>query len=87
MHAIDSEISRRELTLQEASLLVGLAQPELTKIANGRGSGVSTGLLIDALRHHVRASVDAVREQHAWLSGKWEQIHGANAKADTYLDG
>ena len=30
----------------------------------------------------VRAAVDAVREQHSWLSGKWEQIHGADAKPD-----
>lgn len=35
----------------------------------------------------VRAAVDAVREQYAWLSGKWEQIHGANAKPDLGSDG
>ncbi len=35
----------------------------------------------------VRAAVDAVRGQHAWLSGKWEHIHGVNAKPGPDPDG
>jgi len=51
MHAINAEIDRRGLTQEEAGKLVRLKQSELSRIANGRGSGFSTDRLIDALRH------------------------------------
>ncbi|MGA3212785.1 MAG: helix-turn-helix transcriptional regulator [Terriglobales bacterium] len=49
MLAINSEIGRRELTQEKACKLIGLKQPELSRIANGRGSGFSTERLIDVL--------------------------------------
>jgi predicted XRE-type DNA-binding protein len=51
MHAINVEIQRRALTQEAAAELVDLKQPELSRIANGRGSGFSTDRLIDVLRH------------------------------------
>ena len=51
MQAINSEIRRRALTQDEASELVGLKQPELSRIANGRGSGFSVDRLLSVLRH------------------------------------
>ncbi|MBC5799420.1 MAG: XRE family transcriptional regulator [Candidatus Eremiobacteraeota bacterium] len=51
MHAINSEIKRRKLTQAVAGKLVGLAQPDLSRIANGRGSGFSTERLFAALRN------------------------------------
>src|ERR1700686_1225130 len=51
MHAINADLTRRNLTQEEAAVLVGLKQPELSRIANGRGSGFSTERLIDVLRH------------------------------------
>jgi len=51
MHAINTEIDRRRLTQEEAGKLVGLKQSELSRIANGRGSGFSTDRLIEVLRH------------------------------------
>ena len=50
MQAIKSESRRRALTHQ-ASELVGLKQPELSRIANGRGSGFSVDRLLAVLRH------------------------------------
>ncbi len=50
MHAINSEIRRRALTQDEASELVGLKQPELSRIANPRG-GFSVDRLLAVLRH------------------------------------
>jgi predicted XRE-type DNA-binding protein len=51
MQAINSEIRRRALTQDQASELVGLKQPELSRIANGRGSGFSVDRLLAVLRH------------------------------------
>jgi predicted XRE-type DNA-binding protein len=51
MSAINAEIRRRALTQQQAGELVGLKQPELSRIANGRGAGFSTDRLIEVLRH------------------------------------
>jgi len=51
MHAINGEIRRRGLTQEAAAALVELKQPELSRIANGRGSGFSTDRLIAVLRH------------------------------------
>ena len=51
MHAINAEIRRRALTQEAAAALVDLKQPELSRIANGRGSGFSTDRLIEVLRH------------------------------------
>ena len=51
MHAINGEIDRRGLTQEAAGELVGLKQSELSRIANGRGSGFSTDRLMDVLRH------------------------------------
>jgi predicted XRE-type DNA-binding protein len=51
MHAINTEIRRRGLTQEEAGELVGLKQPELSRISNGRGSGFSADRLIEVLRH------------------------------------
>jgi len=51
MRAINTEIDRRGLTQEATGALVGLKQPELSRIANGRGSGFSTDRLIDVLRH------------------------------------
>ncbi len=51
MHAINAEIGRRKLTQEKAGELVSLAQPDLSRIRNGRGSGFSTERLIDVLRH------------------------------------
>jgi predicted XRE-type DNA-binding protein len=51
MHAISTEIRRRQLTQDAACALVGLAQPDLSRIKNGRGSGFSTERLIDVLRY------------------------------------
>jgi predicted XRE-type DNA-binding protein len=51
MRAINAEIRRRALTQEAAAALVDLKQPELSRIANGRGSGFSTDRLIEVLRH------------------------------------
>ncbi len=51
MHAIDAEIRQHGLTQGEAAKRVGLAQPDLSRIANGRGSGFSTERLMEVLRH------------------------------------
>src|SRR5450631_4419533 len=51
MHAINAEIRRRGLTQEAAAELVELKQPELSRIANGRGSGFSTDRLSAVLRH------------------------------------
>ena len=51
MQAINAEIGRRALTQDQASELVGLKQPELSRIANGRGSGFSVDRLLGVLRH------------------------------------
>jgi predicted XRE-type DNA-binding protein len=51
MHAINTEIRRRALTQEAAAELVELKQPELSRIANGRGAGFSTERLIEVLRH------------------------------------
>ncbi len=51
MQAINAEIRRRALTQDQASELVGLKQPELSRIANGRGSGFSVDRLLGVLRH------------------------------------
>ena len=51
MHAINTEMRRRELTQEQAAELVGLAQSDLSRIAHGRGSGFSTDRLIAVLRH------------------------------------
>jgi predicted XRE-type DNA-binding protein len=51
MQAINSAIRRRALTQDQASELVGLKQPELPRIANGRGSGFSVDRLLAVLRH------------------------------------
>jgi len=50
MHAINAEIERRGLTQEEAGKLVRLKQSELSRIANGRGSGFSTDRLFEVLR-------------------------------------
>jgi prevent-host-death family protein len=50
MSAIDDEIRRRGLTQQKAAKLVGLKQPELSRIANGRDTGFSMDRLIEVLR-------------------------------------
>ncbi len=58
MRAINAEIRRRALTQEAAAALVDLKQLELSRIANGRGSGFSTDRLIEVLRHlgrHIRA--------------------------------
>ena len=47
MHAINAEIRRRALTQEAAAALVDLKQSELSRIANGRGSGFSTDRLIE----------------------------------------
>src|SRR5580658_6265611 len=49
MHAINSEMRRRGLTQEQATELVGLKQPELSRIANGRGAGFSAERLIEVL--------------------------------------
>lgn len=51
MAAINAEIKRRGLTQEEAGDIVGLKQPDLSKIAHGRGSGFSTDRLMEVLRH------------------------------------
>ena len=51
MRAINAEIRRRALTQEATAALVDLKQPELSRIANGRGSGFSTDRLIEVLRH------------------------------------
>ncbi len=51
MQAINAEITRRGLSQAEAGELVGLAQPDLSRIANGRGVGFSAERLMDVLRH------------------------------------
>jgi predicted XRE-type DNA-binding protein len=51
MRAINAEIRRRVLTQEAAAALVDLKQPELSRIANGRGSGFSTDRLIEVVRH------------------------------------
>jgi prevent-host-death family protein len=50
MSAINTEIRQRGLTQQQAAKLVGLKQPELSRIANG-GGGFSTDRLIEVLRN------------------------------------
>jgi predicted XRE-type DNA-binding protein len=39
------------LTQEAAAALVDLKLPELSRVANGRGSGFSTDRLIEVLRH------------------------------------
>jgi predicted XRE-type DNA-binding protein len=51
MNAINTEIRRRALTQKAAGKLAGLKQPELSRIANGRGAGFSTDRLIEVLRY------------------------------------
>jgi len=51
MQAINAEITRRGVSQAEAGELVGLAQPDLSRIANGRGVGFSAERLMDVLRH------------------------------------
>jgi predicted XRE-type DNA-binding protein len=48
--AISKEIRRRGLTQQQAAKLVGLKQPELSRIATG-GGGFSADRLIEVLRN------------------------------------
>lgn len=50
MHAIGSEIRRCGLTQEQAAQRVGLAQPDLSRIMNGHGSGFSLDRLISVLR-------------------------------------
>jgi predicted XRE-type DNA-binding protein len=49
MLAINSELALRGLTQEQAKELVGLTQPELSRIANGRGTGFSVERLMLAL--------------------------------------
>ncbi len=49
MGAAAAEVRRRGLRQQEAAVLAGLKQPELSRIVNARGSGFSTDRLIDVL--------------------------------------
>ena len=49
MLAINSELALRGLTQEHASELIGLTQPELSRIANGRGAGFSVERLMFAL--------------------------------------
>lgn len=51
MIAIGNEIERRKLTQAQASQLLGLAQSDLSRISNGRGSGFSVERLMEALRY------------------------------------
>ena len=51
MQAISSEIGRRSLTPEAAGEIVGLAQPDLSRIRNGRDSGFSIERLIEVLRY------------------------------------
>jgi predicted XRE-type DNA-binding protein len=49
MHAIGQEIKRQGLTQVKAAKKVGLAQPDLSRILNGRASNYSTERLINVL--------------------------------------
>ncbi len=51
MQAINSEIKRRGLTQAAAGKLVGLAQPDLSRIATGRDPRFSTERLFAVLRN------------------------------------
>src|SRR5665213_3166993 len=50
MNAINTEIRIQTLTQKQAGMRAGLKQPELSRIANGRGSGFSVDRLIEVLR-------------------------------------
>lgn len=49
MLAINAELALRGLTQEQAKELVGLTRSELSRIANGRGTGFSVGRLMSAL--------------------------------------
>lgn len=49
MLAIGHEIEHRKLTQAQASKLLGLAQSDLDRIANGRGSGFAAERLMEVL--------------------------------------
>jgi predicted XRE-type DNA-binding protein len=51
MHAIGEEIKRQGLTQVQAAKKVGLAQPDLSRILNGRASNYSTERLLRVLLH------------------------------------
>jgi len=51
MHAINTDIAKRNITQEEAANLLGLKQPELSRIANGHSAGFSVERLIDILRN------------------------------------
>ena len=51
MNAINTEVRRRALTQKQAGELARLKQPELSRIANGRGAGFSVDRLIEVLRY------------------------------------
>jgi predicted XRE-type DNA-binding protein len=49
MYAIDQEIKRQNLTQAKAAKIVGLAQPDLSRILNGRASNYSIDRLMRVL--------------------------------------
>lgn len=66
MHAITQEIERRNLTQQQAAALIGITQPEVSRIARGRMDAFSQERLIDILR---RLEVDVEINFHRRESG------------------
>jgi len=71
MLSINDEIGRRGLTQEQAAALVGLAQPDLSRIARGRGAGFSADRLIDVLRRlgrDVEIVISAARPEFGELN-------------------